>query len=96
MERNFVPESILCFAKDELEFGEPANSAYDTSKTEIYNRYGIYCKEKGHRKFSAENFFREMKNVRNDLEQYLLLIHGRREYRLKGVRITPRVPEGMK
>lgn len=79
---------VLCFAEDELEFGDPSDSAYEAPKKEIYDLYESYCKEKGYQKFNEENFFRELKCARHNLDQYRPSIDGRREYRLKGVRIA--------
>jgi putative DNA primase/helicase len=86
---------VLCFAEDELEFGDPADEAYETPKKDVYDLYETYCKEKGYQKFSEENFFRELKAARNNLEQYRPRVNGRREYRLRGVRIAQKSPEGM-
>ena len=84
---------VLCFAEDELEFDETGDEAYEASKEEIYDRYEAYCKKKGYQKFSEENFFRELKAARSNLEQYRPRINGRREYRLKGVRLVTKLPE---
>jgi putative DNA primase/helicase len=86
---------VLCFAEDELEFGDPADQAYEAPKKEVYILYENYCKDKGYQKFSEENFFRELKAARHNLEQYRPQINGRREYRLKGVRIAQKPGEGM-
>lgn len=86
---------VLCFAEDELEFGPTGDSAFDTPKADVYDLYEDYCKTKGYQKFSEENFFRELKAAKHNLEQYRPRVNGRREYRLKGVRIVPKVPEGM-
>lgn len=88
---------VLCFAEDELEFADPGSEDYETyevPKKEIYDCYEAYCKEKGYQKFSEENFFRELKAARHNLEQYRPSINGRREYRLKGVRIAQKIGEG--
>jgi len=83
---------VLCFAEDELEFGDPTDEAYEASKKEVYDLYATYCKENGYQKFSEENFFRELKAARHNLEQYRPQINGRREYHLKGVRIPQKLP----
>jgi putative DNA primase/helicase len=86
---------VLCFAEDELEFGDPTDEAYETPKKDVYDLYETYCKDKGYQKFSEENFFRELKAAKHNLEQYRPRINGRREYRLRGVRIAQKSPEGM-
>jgi len=47
---------VLCFAQDECEFVEGAQS----SKKEIFKRYEGYCRENNNRAYSRENFFREL------------------------------------
>ena len=84
---------VLCFAEDECEFGDVNDKTFDTPKKDLYELYKKYCKEKGYIHFSDENFFRELKNARNHLEQYRPLIQGKRAYHLKGIRIVPRPTE---
>lgn len=87
---------VLCFAEDELEFGDPADPTYEVPKKDLYSLYEAYCKEKGYQRFSEENFFRELRAAKHNLEQcYPRTGNGRREYRLKGVRIAQQAPERM-
>jgi len=79
---------VLCFLEDECEIGEAEDPKFKVPKKELYDRYEAYCKEKGYQKFSEENFFRELKAARHNLEQYRPHIDGRREYVLKGIRIA--------
>ncbi len=87
---------VLCFVEDECEIGDASDTTYEVSKKEIYESYQDYCKEKGYQKFSEENFFRELKAAKNNIEQYRPTINGRRERFLKGIRIATKVPEGMR
>jgi putative DNA primase/helicase len=82
---------VLCFLEDECEL-DPGNLGFEVSKKDLYEKYEAYCRDKGYSKFSEENFFRELKSARSNLEQYRPTIGGRREYRLRGIRIAVQLP----
>lgn len=84
---------VLCFLEDECEL-DPGDLGYEVSKKDLYDRYEAYCRDKGYSKFSEENFFRELRSARSNLEQYRPTIGGKREYRLRGIRLTAILPEG--
>ena len=84
---------VLCFLEDECEL-DPGDLGYEVSKKDLYDRYEAYCRSKGYSKYSEENFFRELRSARSNLEQYRPTIGGRREYRLRGIRLTATLPEG--
>jgi putative DNA primase/helicase len=84
---------VLCFLEDECEL-DPGGMGYEVSKKDLYDQYERYCKDKGYSKFSEENFFRELRSARSNLEQYRPRIGGSREYRIKGIRIAITMPDG--
>lgn len=84
---------VLCFLEDECEL-DPGGMGYEVSKKDLYEQYERYCKDKGYSKFSEENFFRELRSARSNLEQYRPRIGGSREYRIKGIRIAIIMPDG--
>lgn len=84
---------VLCFLEDECEL-DTNGLGFEVTKKELYDRYEKYCRDKGYSKFSEENFFRELKSARSNLEQYRPTINGRREYVLKGIRIAVELLEG--
>jgi putative DNA primase/helicase len=84
---------VLCFLEDVCEL-DPGGLGFEVIKKDLYNKYESYCREKGYSKFSEENFFRELKSARSNLEQYRPTIGGKREYVLKGIRIAVELAEG--
>jgi len=84
---------VLCFLEDECELAT-GDQQFEVTKKELYDKYETYCREKGYSKFSEENFFRELRSARSNLEQYRPMIGGKREYRLRGIRILAQLPEG--
>jgi putative DNA primase/helicase len=82
---------VLCFLEDICEL-DPGGMGFEVIKKDLYDKYEAYCKAKGYSKFSEENFFRELKSARSNLEQYRPTIGGKREYVLKGIRIAAEVP----
>jgi putative DNA primase/helicase len=84
---------VLCFLEDECEL-DPGDMGFEVSKSDLYNRYEAYCHDKGYSKYSEENFFRELRSARSNLEQYRPTVGGKREYRLKGIRLAVTLPDG--
>jgi len=84
---------VLCFIEDECEL-DTAGLGYEVPKDDLYTGYERYCKDGGYVKLSKENFFRELKTARANLEQYRPTINGRREYHLKGIRLVVKLPQG--
>jgi putative DNA primase/helicase len=83
---------VLCFLEDECEL-DPGGQGYEATKKELYDKYESYCRDKGYSKYSEENFFRELRSARSNLEQYRPMVGGKREYVLRGIRIAVSIPE---
>jgi putative DNA primase/helicase len=82
---------VLCFAEDCCEM-DPGGMNYEATKKELYEKYEGYCRDKGYSKYSEENFFRELRSARSNLEQYRPTIGGKREYVLRGIRLAVSLP----
>ena len=83
---------VLCFLEDECELAT-GDQKFEVTKKELYDKYEAYCRDKGYSKFSEENFFRELRSARSNIEQYRPRSGGKREYRLKGIRILGQMSE---